>query len=173
MGNMGLNQGHNIMPFTDKDIKCHFSGIKIVEEGGRYVGFNAGDEHFGPDVDFSKFLLCGCYVGFATAYIEKRNEVLIPVRLIKNLLAIRETLEIGDKPLIPHMIMLKKAFALIGYDAGVSIKQGYFLDIEIVGKMSEGVEGKDDRQNCIRFRKNGADDDIFLGRMLLSLVWFF
>lgn len=174
MAIIDLAQGNNLLrQFYAREIKLHFRHVKSIrdKEQGKYLGFSAGGVQFGTEVNWKKFLLCGCYIGFAKTSLEKHHDALVPVDLVKKLYDFRQTMIIGSNPLGAHMALLKKAFELIGYEVTVSLRNVFFLDIAIVDKLA-AVAGKADQAKHIRFLKNGVEDDILLGRMMYSLYWF-
>ena len=150
----------------------HLSGTKILKDSRVCVGFSAGGERFGTDVNYQRFLLCGIYLGVAATTVEKQDEVLIPVHMIKALIDFRETLGfIVDKPFEPHTNMLKKAFELVGYEVIFSVTPDYYLVIDGVVKISEKEQVS--RRQCLNFKRNGVEYKHFLMRMMLSLAYDF
>jgi len=117
------------MPPSESKMLSHLSGIKVVKKGRIPANIQATGEIYDLSI-LPAFTLCACYLGYANYKILGEEEVEIPIGLIWDLFNCTSGLTVGRQIMDRHMMILEKAFELLGFHADLSIKDQYVVVID-------------------------------------------
>ena len=143
----------------------HLSGIKVVKKGKIPADIQANGEVYDLLI-LPAFTLCACYLGYANFKILEEEEVEIPVGLIWDLFNFTSGLAIGRQIMDRHMMIIEKAFELLGFHADLSVKDQHIVVIDGISKMADRGSGK---TKYIGFNEKGINPDIFLQMLMRAL----
>jgi hypothetical protein len=151
-------------PLSERKMLHHLSGIKVVKKGTIPADIQATGEIYDLSI-LPTFTLCACYLGYANYKILGEEEVEMPVGLIWDLFNFTSGLTIGGEILDRHVLIIEKAFELLGFHADLSVKD-QFVVIDGISKIKirESSETK-----YVGFNAKGTNPDIF-SRMLMRAL---
>ena len=135
----------------------HLSGIKVVKKGKIPADIQANGEIYDLLI-LPAFTLCACYLGYANFKILEEEEVEIPVSLIWELFNFTSGLAIGRPIMDRHMMIIEKAFELLGFQADLSVKDRHIVVIDGISKMADQESGK---TKYIGFNEKGINPEFF------------
>ena len=143
----------------------HLSGIKVVKKGKIPADIQANGEIYDLLI-LPAFTLCACYLGYANFKILEEEEVEIPVSLIWELFNFTSGLAIGRQIMDRHMMIIEKAFELLGFHADLSAKDQNIVVIDGISKIKDRESGK---TKYVGFNEKGINPDIFLQMLMHAL----
>jgi len=154
------------MPASESKMLSHLSGIKVVKKGRIPADIQATGEIYDLSI-LPAFTLCACYLGYANYKILGEEEVEIPIGLIWDLFNCTSGLTVGRQIMDRHMMILEKAFELLGFHADLSIKDQYVVVIDGISKIMviESAETK-----SVGFDVKGINPDIFSQMLMRALL---
>ena len=125
-----------IMPLSESKMLSHLSGIKVVKKGTIPADIQANGEIYDLLI-LPAFTLCACYLGYANFKILEEENVEIPVGLIWDLFNFTSGLTTGGQIMDRHMMIIEKAFELLGFHADLSVKDQYVVVIDRISKITD------------------------------------
>ncbi|MBN1382548.1 MAG: hypothetical protein JXA41_12805 [Deltaproteobacteria bacterium] len=169
MKNGHLQKKHGVSgtkkPLSESKRLSHLSGIKVVKEGEIPDDIQANGEIYDLLI-LPTFTLCACYLGYANFKILEEEKVEIPVGLIWDLFNFTSGLTPGEQIIDRHMMMIEKAFDLLGFHADLSVKDKDIVVIDGISKIMDRESGK---TKYIGFNEKGINPDIFLQMLMRAL----
>ena len=154
-----------IMPLSEIKMLSCLSGIKVVKKGTIPVDIQANGEIYDLSI-LPKFTLCACYLGYANYKILGEEKVEIPVSLIWNLFNFASGLTMGRQIMDRHMMIIEKAFEMLGFHADLAVKDPCVV---VSDRMSKITVRPGSETKCVGFNAKGIDPDIF-SQMLMSTL---
>jgi hypothetical protein len=154
-----------VMPLSKSNRLSHLSGIKVVKKGTIPADIEANDEIYDLLI-LPKFTLCACYLGFANYKIMGEEKVEIPVGLIWELFNFTSGLTTGRRIMDRHMMMIEKAFDLLGFHADLSIKDQHIVVIDGISKI---IVRESSQMKYVGFNAKGINADIFSQMLMRAL----
>ena len=154
-----------VMPLSKSKRLSHLSGIKVVKKGA----IPADIQEYGEIYDLSilpSFTLCACYLGFANYKILGEEKVEIPAGLIWDLFNFTSGLTTGRRIMDRHIMMIEKAFDLLGFHADFSVKD---QSIVVIGGISKMTVRESSKTKYVGFNAKGINADI-LSQMLMRAL---
>ena len=144
----------------------HLSGIKVVKKGKIPSDIQANGEIYDLSI-LPTFTLCACYLGYANYKILGEENVEIPIGLIWDLFNFTSSLTTGRQIMDRHMMIIEKAFELLGFHADLSVRDQYVVVIDGISKIkvTESSETK-----YVGFNAKGTNPDIFSQMLMRSLL---
>jgi hypothetical protein len=152
-------------PLSERKMLHHLSGIKVVKKGTIPADIQATGEIYDLSI-LPTFTLCACYLGYANFKILEEEKVVIPVGLIWDLFNFTSGLTTGRQIMDRHMMIIEKAFELLGFHADLSVKDQNIVVIEGISKITDRESGK---TKHVGFNKKGIKPDIFLQMLMRAL----
>ena len=143
----------------------HLSGIKIVKKGKIPADIQANNEIYDLSI-LPTFTLCACYLGYANYKILGEENVEIPIGLIWDLFNFTSGLTVGNQIMDRHMIIIEKAFELLGFHADLSVRDQYIVVIDGISKLKVRESSK---TKHVGFNAKGTNPDI-LSQMLMRAL---
>ena len=144
---------------------AHLTGIKVVKKGKIPADIQANGEIYDLLI-LPAFTLCACYLGFANFKILEEEIVDIPVGLIWDLFNCTSGLTMGREIMDRHMMIIEKAFEMLGFHADLSVKDQCVVVIDGIEKITvrESSETK-----YVGFNEKGINPEIFLQMLMRAL----
>jgi hypothetical protein len=170
MKNNHLHEKHKksgpIMPLSEIKMLSHLSGIKVVKKGTIPADIQANGEIYDLPI-LPKFTLCACYLGYANYTILGEEKVELPVGLIWDLFNCTSGLAMGKQITDRHMMIIVKAFGLLGFHVDISVKDQCIVVIDGISKITvrESRETK-----YVGFNAKGINLDIFSQILMCTLL---
>lgn len=160
---------------TIETMKYFVSGIRNAWKQGRmgkeYVGYRVcGKVYEDCQTDF---LICASYVGLAITYIERKEEVKVPVYLVRQLIdfidADNKLTKYRRQLHVRHELILEECFRRLGYTAKVTVDLGQeriFVHnvAKVVGRDEIKMDG-----DYILFNLKGESKEGFSVRLLKTI----
>jgi hypothetical protein len=145
----------------------HLSGIEVVKKGEIPADIQANGEIYDLLI-LPAFTLCACYLGYANYKILEEEKVAIPIGLIWDLFNFTSGLTptIGRQIMDRHMMIIEKAFELLGFHADLSVKDQNIVVIDGISKITDRESGK---MKYVGFNEKGINPDIFLQMLMRAL----
>ena len=143
----------------------HLTGIEVLKKGAIPADIQASSEIYDLSI-LPAFTLCACYLGHANFKILEEEKVEIPVGLIWDLFNFTSGLTTGGQIMDRHMLIIEKAFDLLGFHVDLSVKDQYTVVIDGISKFMDRESSK---TKYVGFNEKGIDPDIFL-RMLMHAL---
>jgi hypothetical protein len=155
-----------IMRLSEIKMRSRLSGIKVVKKGTIPVNIQANGEIYDLSI-LPKFTLCACYLGYANYKILGEEKFEIPVSLIWNLFNCISGLTMGKQIMDRHMMIIDKAFEMLGFHADLSVKDQCVVVIDGISKITvrESSETK-----YVGFNAKGINPDIFSQILMCTLL---
>ena len=153
------------MPLSASKRLSHLSGIKVVKKVKIPDDIPANGEIYDLLI-LPTFTLCACYLGYANFKILEEEKVEIPVGLIWDLFNFMSGLTTGRQIMDRHMMIIEKAFELLGFHANLSVKNQNIVVIDGISKITDRESGK---TKYVGFNKKGINPDIFLQMLMRAL----
>ena len=155
-----------IMPLSEIKMLSHLSGIKVVKNETIPVDIQANGEIYDLLI-LPAFTLCACYLGYANYKILGEEKVEIPVSLIWGLFNCTSGLTMGRQIMDRHMMIIEKAFEMLGFHADLFIKDQCVIVIDGISKttVKEISETK-----YVGFNAKGINPDIFSQILMCTLL---
>jgi hypothetical protein len=154
-----------VKPLSKSKRLTHLSGIKVVKKGTIPADIQGYDEIYDLSI-LPKFTLCACYLGFANYKILGEEKVEIPAGLIWDLFNFTSGLTTGRRRMDRHIMMIEKAFDLLGFRADLSVKDQHIVVIDGISKITDRESGK---TKYVGFNEKGINPDIFLQMLMRAL----
>ena len=160
------NEFGPIMPLPEIKMLSHLSGINVVKKGTIPVDIQANGEIYDLSI-LPTFTLCACYLGYANYKILGEEKVEISVILIWDLFNCTSGLTMGRQIMDRHMMIIEKAFELLGFHADLSVKDQCVVVIDGILKITvrESSETK-----YVGFNAKGINPDIFSQMLMCTLL---
>ena len=143
----------------------HLSGIKIVKNGKIPADIQENTEIYDLSI-LPTFTLCACYLGYANYKILREENVEIPIGLIWDLFNFTSGLTTGRQIMDRHIVIIEKAFELLGFHADLSVKDQYVVVVDGISKITVRESGK---TKYIGFDEKGINPDIFSQMLMHAL----
>jgi len=153
------------MSQSEKKILSHLSGIKVVKEGNIPADIQANTEIYDLLI-LPAFALCACYLGYANNKIVGEEKVEIPVGMIWDLFNFTSGLTTGRQIMDQHVMMIEKAFELLGFHVDLSVKDQNVVLVDGISKITDRESGK---TKYVGFNEKGINPDIFLQMLMRAL----
>ena len=144
----------------------HLSGIKIVKNGKIPADIQANTEIYDLSI-LPTFTLCACYLGYANYKILREENVKIPIGLIWDLFNFTSGLTAGRQIMDRHIMIIEKAFELLGFHADLSVRDQYVVVIDRISKIKVKESGK---TKYVCFNAKGTHPDIFSQMLMRALL---
>ena len=154
-----------IMSLSKNKRLSHLSGIKVVKKGEIPADIQANTEIYDLSI-LPTFTLCACYLGYANYKILGEEIVEIPVGLIWDLFDFTSGLTAGRRIMDRHIMIIDKAFELLGFHADLSVKDQYVVVVDGISKIMVREIGK---TKYIGFDEKGINPDIFSQMLMRAL----
>ncbi len=154
-----------IVFLSERKLLSHLSGIKVVKKGKIPADIPANTEFYDLSI-LPTFTLCACYLGYANYRILGEDNVEIPVGLIWDLFNFTSGLTTGRQVIDRHMMIIAKAFELLGFHADLSAKDQYIVVVDGISKIT--VQ-ESDKTKYLGFDEKGINPDIFLQMLMRTL----
>ena len=151
------------MSLPEKKMLSHLSGIKVVKKVPADIPANT--EIYDLSI-LPAFTLCACYLGFTNYKILGEEYVEIPVDLIWDLFNFTSGLTTGSQITDRHIMIIEKAFELLGFHADISVKDQYVVVVDGISKIAVRKSGK---TKYIEFDKKGINPDMFSQMLMRAL----
>ncbi|MDD5167890.1 MAG: hypothetical protein PHN75_03655 [Syntrophales bacterium] len=129
------------------------------------VDIQANDEIYDLSI-LPTFTLCACYLGYANYKILREEKVDIPVGMIWDLFNFTSGLTTGRQIMDRHMMIIDKAFELLGFHADLSVNDQHIV---IVDSISRITVRESDASKYVGFSEKGINPDIFLQMLMHTL----
>ena len=155
-----------MMPPSESKMLSHLSGIKVVKKGTIPADIQATGEIYDLSI-LPAFTLCACYLGYANYKILGEEKVEIPVSLIWNLFNCTSGLTMGRQIMDRHMMIIEKAFELLGFHADLSIKD---QDVVVVDGISKTMVSESSETKSVGFNAKDINPDIFSQMLMRALL---
>ena len=155
-----------MMPLSESKMRSHLSSIKVVEKGTIPADIQANGEIYDLSI-LPTFTLCACYLGYANYKILGEEKVEIPVGLIWELFNCTSGLTTGRQIMDRHMMIIEKAFELLGFHADLSVKDQYVVVIDGISKIMVRESSK---TKYVGFNAKGINPDIFSQMLMRALL---
>jgi hypothetical protein len=155
-----------IMPLSEIKMRSHLSGIKVVKKGTTHSDIQANNEIYDLSI-LPKFTLCACYLGYANYKILGEEKVEIPVSLIWNLFNCISGTTMGRQIMDRHMMIIEKAFEMLGFHADLSVKDQCAVVIDGISKITVRKSGE---TKYVGFNAKGINPDIFSQMLMCTLL---
>jgi hypothetical protein len=153
-------------PLSESKMLHHLSGIKVVKKGTIPADIQAKGEIYDLSI-LPTFSLCACYLGYANYKILGEEKVEIPVGLIWDLFNFTSSLTTGRQIMDRHLMIIEKAFELLGFHADLSVRDQYIVVIDGISKIKVGESGK---TKYVGFNAKGTNPDIFSQMLMRALL---
>ncbi len=153
------------MSLSESKRLSHLSGIKVLKKGEIPADIQANSEIY-DILTLPTFTLCACYLGYANFKILEEEKVEIPVGLIWDLFNFTSGLTTRGQLMDRHLMMIEKAFELLGFHADLSVKDQNIVVIDGISKITSREIGK---TKYVGFNEKGIDPDIFLQMLMRAL----
>ena len=160
------NEFGPIMPLPEIKMLSHLSGIKVVKKGTIPMDIQANGEIYDLSI-LPTFTLCACYLGCANYKILGEEKVEIPVSLIWDLFNCTSGLAMGKQIMDRHMMIIEKAFELLGFHADLSIKD---QDVVVVDGISKTMVSESSETKSVGFNAKDINPDIFSQMLMRALL---
>jgi hypothetical protein len=144
----------------------HLSGITVVKKGTIPADIQAKDEIYDLSI-LPTFTLCACYLGYANYKILGEEEVEIPVGLIWDLFNFTSGLTTDRQVTDRHMMIIEKAFELLGFHADLSVRDQHVVVIDGISKIKVTESSK---TKHVSFNAKGTNPDIFSQMLMRALL---
>jgi hypothetical protein len=144
---------------------AHLTGIKVVKKGKIPADIQANGEIYDLLI-LPAFTLCACYLGFANFKILEEENVEIPIGLIWDLFNFTSGLTTGGQIMDRHMMIIEKAFDLLGFHVDLSVKDQNIVVIDGISKITDRESGK---TKYVGFNEKGINPEIFLQMLMRAL----
>ena len=154
------------MPLSEIKMLSHLSGIKVVKMGTIPMDIQANGEMYDLSI-LPPFTLCACYLGYANYKILGEEKVEIPVGLIWDLFNCTSGLAMGKQIMNRHMMIIEKAFELLGFHADLSVKDQCVVVIDGISKITVRESGE---TKYVGFNAKGINPDIFSKMLMYTLL---
>lgn len=151
---------------SERKMLHHLSGIKVVKKGTIPADIQAKSEIYDLSI-LPTFTLCACYLGYANYKILGEEEVEIPVGLIWDLFNFTSGLTTDRQVMDRHMLIIEKAFELLGFQADLSVKDQYVVVIDGISKIKVRESSK---TKYVGFNTRGTNPDIFSQMLMRALL---
>ena len=158
-----------MMPLSESKRLSHLSGIKVVKKGKIPADIQANDEIYDLSI-LPTFTLCACYLGYANFKILEEEIVDIPVGLIWDLFNCTSGLTMGREIMDRHMMIIEKAFDLLGFHVDLSVKD---QDVVVIDRRSKIMSRESSKTKYVGFNAKGINPDIFLQMLMCTLLRVF
>jgi hypothetical protein len=158
-----------MMPLSESKRLSHLSGIKVVKKGKIPADIQANDEIYDLSI-LPTFTLCACYLGYANYKILEEEIVDIPVGLIWDLFNCTSGLTMGREIMDRHMMIIEKAFDLLGFHVDLSVKD---QDVVVIDRRSKIMSRESSKTKYVGFNAKGINPDIFLQMLMCTLLRVF
>jgi hypothetical protein len=155
-----------ITPLSESKMLYHLSGIKVVKKGTIPADIHAKGEIYDLLI-LPTFSLCACYLGYANYKILEEEKVEIPVGLIWDLFNFTSSLTTGGQIMDRHMMIIEKAFELLGFHADLSVRDQYVVVIDGISKIKVRESSK---TKHVGFNAKGINPDIFSQMLMRALL---
>ena len=155
-----------MMPLSESKRLSHLSGIKVVKKGKIPADIQANDEIYDLSI-LPTFTLCACYLGYANYKILEEEIVDIPVGLIWDLFNCTSGLTMGREIMDRHMMIIEKAFDLLGFHVDLSVKD---QDVVVIDRRSKIMSRESSKTKYVGFNAKGINPDIFLQMLMCTLL---
>jgi len=155
-----------MMPLSESKRLSHLSGIKVVKKGKIPADIQANDEIYDLSI-LPTFTLCACYLGYANYKILEEEIVDIPVGLIWDLFNCTSGLTMGREIMDRHMMIIEKAFDLLGFHVDLSVKD---QDVVVIDRRSKIMSRESSKTKYVGFNANGINPDIFSQMLMRALL---
>ena len=153
------------IPLSATKRLSHLSGIKVVKKGKIPADIQANGELYDLLI-LPAFTLCACYLGYANFKIVEEEEVEIPVDLVWDLFNFKSGLTIGRQIMDRHMMIIEKAFELLGFHVDLSVRDQQIVVIDGISKITDRDSGK---TKYVGFNEKGMNPDTFLQMLMRAL----
>ena len=147
----------------------HLTGIKVVKKGKIPADIQASGEIYDLLI-LPAFTLCACYLGYANYKILGEEKVEIPVGLIWDLFNCSSGLAMGKQIMDRHMMIIEKAFDLLGFHVDLSVKD---QDVVVIDRRSKIMSRESSKTKYVGFNAKGINPDIFLQMLMCTLLRVF
>ena len=107
------------------------------------------------------------FSGYANYKILGEEKIEIPVGLIWDLFNCTSGLTMGRQIMDRHMMIIEKAFELLGFHADLSIKDQYVVVIDGISKIMVTESGE---TKSVGFNVKGVNPDIFSQMLMRALL---
>ena len=154
-----------VMPLSKSKRLSHLSGIEVVKKGTLPADIQADGEIYDLSI-LPTFTLCACYLGYANYKILGEEKVEIPADLIWDLFNFTSGLTTGRRIMDRHIMMIEKAFDLLGFRADLSVKDQHVV---VIGGISKITVRESSKTKCVGFNAKGINADI-LSQMLMRAL---
>jgi len=155
-----------ITPLSERKMLHHLSGIKVVKKGTIPADIQAKGEIYDLSL-LPTFSLCACYLGYANYKILGEEKVEIPVGLIWDLFNFTSGLTTGRQIMDRHLMIIEKAFELLGFHADLSVRDQYVVVIDGISKIEVTQSSK---TKYVGFNAKGTNPDIFSEMLMRALL---
>ena len=155
-----------MMPLSESKRLSHLSGIKVVKKGKIPADIQANDEIYDLSI-LPTFTLCACYLGYANYKILEEEIVDIPVGLIWDLFNCTSGLTMGREIMDRHMMIIEKAFDLLGFHVDLSVKD---QDVVVIDRRSKIMSRESSKTKYVGFNAKGINPDIFSQMLMCTLL---
>ena len=155
-----------MMPVSERKMLHHLSGIKVVKKGTIPVDIQAKGEIYDLSI-LPTFSLCACYLGYANYKILGEEEMEISVGLIWDLFNFTSGLTTDREVTDRHMMIIEKAFELLGFHADLSVRDQHVVVIDRISKIKVTESSK---TKHIGFNAKGTNPDIFSQMLMRALL---
>jgi hypothetical protein len=153
-------------PLSERKMLSHLSGIKVVKKGIIPADIQAKSEIYDLSI-LPTFTLCACYLGYANYKILGEEKVEIPVGLIWDLFNSTFGLATGRQIMDRHMMLIEKAFELLGFRADLSVKD---QDVVVIDGISKIMVRESSATQCVGFNAKGINPDTFSQMLMRALL---
>ena len=154
-----------IMSLSESRRLSLLSGIRVVKKGEIPTDIQADTEFYNLSI-LPTFTLCACYLGYANYKILGEENVEIPVDLIWDLFNFTSGLSTGKQIMDWHVMVIEKAFELLGFHVDLSVTDQYVVVVDGISKITAKESGK---TKYIGFNGKGINPDIFLQMLMHAL----
>jgi hypothetical protein len=153
-------------PLSERKMLHHLSGIKVVKKGTIPADIQAKGEIYDLSI-LPTFTLCACYLGYANYKILGEEEVEIPIGLIWDLFNFTSGLTTDRQVMDRHMMIIEKAFELLGFHADLSVRDQHVVVIDGISKIKVTESSK---TKHVSFNAKGTNPDIFSQMLMRALL---
>jgi hypothetical protein len=151
---------------SERKMLHHLSGIRVVKKGTIPADIQAKGEVYDLSI-LPTFALCACYLGYANYKILGEGEIEIPVGLIWDLFNFTSGLTTDRQVMDRHMMIIEKAFELLGFHADLSVKDQYVVVIDGISKIKVRESSK---TKYVGFNARDTSPDIFSQMLMRALL---
>jgi len=133
---------------------------------GNYSFLDVPDGRY--DEELHRYTITSCYLGAVAAFIQDKEEVKIPFKLVWPLFYFIGDLNTKNETIILHKRIIEKAFNILGYKAEVEAKDHLTITIRNISKIAGRAEIKMD--DTFDFSLKGLNRETLLSLLCTTLI---